>query len=73
MGYKISTYDIFGKLYIKEYLQTRDMSEVQINVENRRNYLKNMYKSIDNSLIVANRFQYLRQEYWTFHKVFREV
>lgn len=48
MGYKISTYDIFGKLYIKEYLQTRDMSEVQINVENRRNYLKNMYKSIDN-------------------------
>ncbi|MBS7429343.1 MULTISPECIES: ISL3 family transposase [unclassified Virgibacillus] len=59
---------------IKEYLQSRDTSKVQIVVMDlSKSFKQAVQKALGNPLIIADRFHYMRQVYWALDEVRREV
>nr|WP_249260778.1 transposase [Virgibacillus pantothenticus] len=59
---------------IKEYLQSRDTCKVQIVVMDlSKSFKQAVQKALGNPLIIADRFHYMRQVYWAFDEVRREV
>uniref|UniRef100_UPI0035714F81 transposase n=1 Tax=Virgibacillus pantothenticus TaxID=1473 RepID=UPI0035714F81 len=54
---------------IKEYLQSRDTSKVQIVVMDlSKSFKQAVQKALGNPLIIADRFHYMRQVYWDWMK-----
>ncbi|NBJ71725.1 ISL3 family transposase [Roseburia sp. 1XD42-34] len=59
---------------IKKYFQSHDTSNVEIVVMDLSKYFKQaVQKALNNPLIIADRFHYMRQVYWAFDAVRREV